>query len=96
MDDCFAGSPSHSEKRGGGTDKAKAAAAISKMEGGVSLFVRMRVVDDLKGKTLQQIMADVLIRKATRMSSAFDSTAETPKISCFSASPGPLLHLASC
>ena len=50
MDDCFAGSPSHSEKRGGGTDKAKAAAAISKMEGGVSLFVRMRVVDDLKEK----------------------------------------------
>ena len=36
--------------------KIKAVAAISKTEDGIPLFVRMKVVDDFKGKTLQQIV----------------------------------------
>ena len=56
MDDSFVGGPSHNGKRGRGTDKVKAVAAISKTENGIPLFVRMKVVDDLKGKTLQQIV----------------------------------------
>ena len=56
MDDYYVGSPSHNGKRGRGTDKIKAVAAISKTEDGIPLFVRMKVVGDFKGKTLQQIV----------------------------------------
>ena len=56
MDDYYVGGPSHNGKRGRGTDKIKAVAAISKTEDGIPLFVRMKVVDDFKGKTLQQIV----------------------------------------
>ena len=52
MDDYFVGGPSHDGKRGRGTDKAKAVAAISKTEGGVPLFVRMKAVEDFKRETL--------------------------------------------
>ena len=57
MDDYFVGGPSHNGKRGRGTDKIKAVtAAISRTEDGIPLFVRMKVVDGFKGKTLQQIV----------------------------------------
>ena len=56
MDDYFVSGPSHNGKRGRGTDKIKAVAAISKTADGIPLFVRMKVVDDFKGKTLQQIV----------------------------------------
>lgn len=60
MDDYFVGGPSHDGKRGRGTDKAKAVAAISKTEGGVPLFVRMKAVEDFKRETLQQIVDQYL------------------------------------
>ena len=60
MDDYFVGGPSHDGKRGRGTDKAKAVAAISKTEGGVPLFVRMKVVENVKRETLQQIVDQCL------------------------------------
>ena len=56
MDDYFVGGPSNNGKHGQGTDKVKAVAAVSKIENGTPLFVRMKVVDDFKGKTLQQIV----------------------------------------
>lgn len=60
MDDYFVGGPSHNGKRGRGTDKVKAVAAISKTEAGIPLFIRMKVVEDIKGKTLQQIVDQYL------------------------------------
>lgn len=56
MDDCFVGGPSHNGKRGRGTDKAKVVVAVSKTDNGIPLFARMKVVEELKGKTLQQIV----------------------------------------
>ena len=52
MDDYYVGDPSHNRKRGRGTDRIKAVAAISRTEDGIPLFVRMKVVDEFKGKTL--------------------------------------------
>ena len=56
MDDCYVGGPSSNGKRGRGTDKSKVVVAVSKAENGVPLFARMKLVEDLKGKTLQQIV----------------------------------------
>lgn len=66
MDDCFVGGPSRNGKRGRGTDKRKVVAAISKTESGVPLFIRMKVVEDFKGKTLQQIV-DLYFTKQTKV-----------------------------
>ena len=63
MDDYYVGGPSHNGKRGRGTDTSKAVAAISKTEDGIPLFVRMKVVDDLKGKTLQQIVDQYFVKQ---------------------------------
>ena len=55
--------PSHNGKRGRGTDKAKVVVAVSKAENGVPLFARMKVVEDIKGKTLQQIVNEYFADK---------------------------------
>lgn len=60
LDDCFVGGLSRNGKRGRGTDKSKVVVAVSKTEQGAPLFARMKVVDDLKGKTLQQIVNQYL------------------------------------
>ena len=56
MDDCYVGGPSHDGKRGRGTDKAKVVVAVSKTDDGIPMFARMKLVGDIKGKTLQQIV----------------------------------------
>ena len=65
MDDCYVGGPSHNGKRGRGTDKAKVVLAVSKTESGTPMFARMKVVDDVKGKTLQQIADQFFAPEAT-------------------------------
>lgn len=47
------GGPRHNGKRGRGTDKPKIVIALSKTENGTPLFARMKEVDDLKTKILQ-------------------------------------------
>ena len=56
LDDGYVGGPSHNGKRGRGTDKAKIVVAVSKTENGMSLFARMKVVENVQGKTLQEII----------------------------------------
>lgn len=58
MDDYYVGGPSHNGKRGRGTDKIKAVAAISKTEDGIPLFVRMKVVTTSKERPC--ILANVI------------------------------------
>ena len=56
LDDGYVGGPSHNGKRGRGTDKAKIVVAVSKAENGVPLFARMKAVENVQGKTLQEII----------------------------------------
>lgn len=56
MDDCYVGGTSHNGKRGRGTDKAKVVVAISKSQKGIPMYARMKLVDDIKGRTLQEIV----------------------------------------
>lgn len=61
LDDGYVGGPSHNGKRGRGTDKAKVVVALSKSDNGTALFTRMKVVDDITGKTLQQIIEEFMV-----------------------------------
>ena len=56
LDDSYVGGPSHNGKRGRGTDKTKIVVAVSKAENGMPLFARMKVVENVQGKTLQEII----------------------------------------
>ena len=56
MDDGYVGGPSHNGKRGRGTDKAKIVIAVSKTGSGIPLFARMKVVDNVRDATLQEII----------------------------------------
>lgn len=56
LDDGYVGGPSHNGKRGRGTDKAQIVVAVSKSENGAPLFTRMKAVDNVQGKTLQEII----------------------------------------
>lgn len=60
LDDGYVGGPKHNGKRGRGTDKAQIVVALSKSDGGAALFTRMRVVNDVTGKTLQQIIDEFM------------------------------------
>lgn len=56
LDDGYIGGNSHNGKRGRGTDKPKIVVALSKSANGAALYARMKVVDNIQGKTLQQIV----------------------------------------
>lgn len=56
MDDGYIGGPSHNGKRGRSTDKPKIVVALSKTENNAALFARMKVVENIQGQTLQQIV----------------------------------------
>lgn len=98
MDDYFVGGPSHNGKRGRGTDKVKAVAAISKTEDGIPLFVRMKVVDDFKGKTLQQIVDQYFAEKTKVECDGYHSYRSlenvTLRYSCYEAGDLHWLHMA--
>lgn len=66
MDDDYIGSTSHNGKRGRGTDKAKIVVAVSKTGSGIPLFARMKVVDNVKNVTLQEII-DQYFEKQTKV-----------------------------
>lgn len=56
MDDGYVGGCCHDGKRGRGTTKPKIVVALSKTENGVALFVRMKLIENDKEQTLQQIV----------------------------------------
>lgn len=64
LDDGYVGGPSHNGKRGRGTDKAKIVVAVSKAENGAPLFARMKVVENVQGKTLQEIIDQYVAPKS--------------------------------
>ena len=56
LDDGYVDRVSHNGKCGRGTDKDKIVVAISKAENDAPLFARMKVVENVQGKTLQEII----------------------------------------
>lgn len=77
----------HNGKHGRGTDKVKAVATISKTKGDIPRFVRMKVVDNFKGKTLQQIMDQYFAEQTTVECDAYQSYCSLENVN---------LHDSSC
>lgn len=65
LDDGYMGGPRRSGNRGRCTDKPKIVIALSKTEND-TLFTRMKVVDDLKTKTLQDF-TNIFLRNGTHI-----------------------------
>lgn len=65
LDDGYMGGPGRSRNRGRCTDKPKIVIALSKTEND-TLFTRMKVVDDLKTKTLQDF-TNIFLRNGTHI-----------------------------
>ena len=61
LDDGYIGGNSHNGKRGRGTDKPKIVVALSKSTNGAALYARMKVVENIQGKTLQQIVDQYIV-----------------------------------
>jgi hypothetical protein len=58
MDDTYFGGPTSGGKRGRGTKKTKAMVAVSKDSKGKPQFIKMRVVPNLRGKTIGSFAHD--------------------------------------
>ena len=71
-DTYFSGGPK-SGKRGRGTGKNKVIAAISKDEKGKPKYLKMRVVPNLKGKTIGKFAAEAIAEKAQIHTDAYRS-----------------------
>lgn len=76
MDDTYFGSPEEGGKRGRGTEKAKVLVAVSKTVDGKPCFAKMKVVDDLKGKTIGEFAQESILTGSTVQSDAYRSYRE--------------------
>jgi transposase-like protein len=73
LDDTYFGGPGTGGKRGRGTKKTKVLAAVSKDERGRPQKLKLRVVDDIKGKTVGKFAADCIVEGSIIESDAFHS-----------------------
>lgn len=61
MDDTFMGAPTEGGKRGRGTEKTKVVASLSLNKSGHPLYVKMKVVDNIKSSTLAEIVDETIV-----------------------------------
>ena len=73
LDDFYFGGPDAGGKRGRGTGKLKIMIALSKSKAGKPLFVKMQVVDDLKGTTVGAFAHSSIAVGSTIQSDAYSS-----------------------
>jgi len=73
LDDSYFGGPKGGGKRGRGTKKTKALTAVSKDEEGKPKHLKMKVVPNLKGKTIGKFAAENIALGALIESDAFHS-----------------------
>lgn len=60
LDDTFFGAPTEGGKRGRGTEKTNVLAGLSLSQQGHPLYLEMKVVEDLKGMTLNSFALDAI------------------------------------
>lgn len=59
--DSYVEGPSNNRKRGRRADKPKIVVTLSKSDNGAALLTRMKVIDGLPGKTLRQIVEELMM-----------------------------------
>ena len=73
LDDTYFGAPTEGGKRGRGTEKAKVMVAVSKAEHGKPGYLKMKVVDNLKGKTIGDFANAYIVKGSIIQSDAYRS-----------------------
>jgi len=73
LDDCFFGAPAAGSKRGRGTDKTQVLVGLSLTPKGRPAFLKMKVVSDLKGKTLTEFAKLNLLEHTLISSDSYSS-----------------------
>jgi transposase-like protein len=73
LDDAFFGAPSEGGKRGRGTDKTKVVVGLSLNKQGHPLFLKMKVVPNIKGETLIDFAEKNIQKGSTISSDAYHS-----------------------
>lgn len=73
LDDAFFGAPTEGGKRGRGTDKSKVLVGLSLNKQGHPLFVKMKVIPDVKGVTLVEFANDHIDAQSMICSDAYHS-----------------------
>lgn len=78
VDDATFGTPTEGGKRGRGTDKTKVLIGLSLSDEGHPLFLKMAVIPDIKGKTLQKQAKNWFEKGATISSDTYSSYRTLP------------------
>lgn len=73
LDDAFFGAPSEGGKRGRGTEKTKVLVGLSLNKKGHPLYLKMKVVPDIKGETLIDFAEKSIVPGSTISSDAYRS-----------------------
>ena len=73
MDDTLIGAPTEGGKRGRGTEKTKAMASMSLNKFGHPLYLKMNVVEDIKGSTLSKVASKAIAPGAAVSTDLFRS-----------------------
>jgi transposase-like protein len=73
LDDTYFGAPTEGGKRGRGTEKAKVMVAVSKTENGKPGYLKMQVVDNLKGETVGDFAKACIVKGSIIQSDAYRS-----------------------
>lgn len=73
FDDSYFGGPTEGGKRGRGTDKAKVLVGLSTNEAGCPEFVKMEVINDVKGTTLLDFATRQIVEGSTIESDDYKS-----------------------
>lgn len=73
MDDTYFGAPAEGGKRGRGTQKTIVMVAVSKTESGKPNYLKMKVLDNLKGETVGDFAKANIVKGSTVQSDAYRS-----------------------
>ena len=73
LDDTYFGAPTEGGKRGRGTERTKVMVAVSKTENGKPDYLKMKVVDNLKGETVGDFAKAYIVKGSTVQSDAYRS-----------------------
>lgn len=71
LDDTYFGAPTEGGKRGRGTEKAKVTVAVSKTADGKPGYLKMEVVDNLKGETVADFAKACIVKGSVIQSDAY-------------------------
>ncbi|MBR0600064.1 IS1595 family transposase [Sinanaerobacter chloroacetimidivorans] len=73
LDDTYFGAPTEGGKRGRGTEKTKVMVAVSKTKNGKPDYLKMKIIDNLRGETVGDFAKAFIVKGSTVQSDTYRS-----------------------